>query len=126
MKAFLSLCALVLLLACNSGFGNKLVSEKLEIYYDNKNLQSYADSLGKFWTNNNLVGAKKQFLKLTKTNKVFEVRIIKSQEFKEIPVTEKESFLIEELRTKLQTDVFQNKNTRIVICDNSFKEIINK
>ncbi len=89
-------------------------------------MESYADSLGSFWTTNNLLGDRKQSIKLTKFNGVYEVRLIKSKEFLDIAITDKESFLLEELRTKLQVEVFDNKKTRIVICDDNFKELTQK
>ena len=126
MKLFFALFFIIFLSACDSGFGNKLASEKLDVYFDDKKMESYADSLGSFWTTNNLLGDRKQSIKLTKSNGVFEVRLIKSKEFLDIAMTDKESFLLEELRTKLQVEVFENKKTRIVICDDNFKELTQK
>lgn len=110
--------------ACSSGFGNKLKSEKLDVYYDDSNLAALADSLGSYWTKNDLIGDRKQSIKLVKSGAKYQVLIIQSNEFKSEKLEPTEIALLENLKSELQSTIFNNKSTSIVICNDEFESII--
>lgn len=124
MKIILIVVLICASFACGSGFGHKLKSEKLEVYYSDKKLEPLADSLGHYWTKNNLIGKRKQFLKLVETKKGIQVLVIQSPEFPTTELSFEENNLLDSLRKDLQIAVFNNKPTSIVICDNQFKPIL--
>lgn len=106
--------------SCSSGFGNKLSGKDLDIYYDTKNLEPLADSLGSYWTKNKLVGDRKQSIKLTKDKSVFEVRLIQSAEFKNNELPPEEFVLLQNLQYDLSITVFKGKKMKLLICDDEF------
>lgn len=116
----LFICGLILA-NCSEGFGNKLASEKLDIYFDDKGLQQKADDLGEYWSKNGLIGDRKQSIKLTKVNEIIEVRLIRSEEFKTEKLTVEEFQLLLDLKQGIQSKVFDNKQIRLLLCDNEFK-----
>ncbi len=124
MKIVFLVVLLLSTYACSSGFGNKLKSEKLDVYYDDANFATLADSLGSFWTRNELTGKRKQSIKLKKSGAKFQVFIIQSEEFKSEQLKPKELALLQELRSELQTGVFRNKPTSIVICNDEFESLL--
>ncbi len=108
-------------LSCSSGFGNKLASDQLDIYFEGKNLESYADSLGSYWTKNKLVGDRKQSIKLTQSVGKIEVRLIQSKEFESEALAPEELALLLDLKKDLKINVFKGKSIELFICDNEFK-----
>lgn len=124
MKVVFLILLLCSAYGCSSGFGNKLKSEKLDVYYDDDSLASLADSLGGFWTKKELVGDRKQSIKLMKVNGRFNVLIIKSEEFESEELSPQEIQLLKDLRKEMQDSVFQNKRTSIVICNEEFESLL--
>lgn len=124
MKILLIVVLLSTSFACGSGFGHKLKSDKLEVYFDDKDLSGLADSLGKYWTKNSLVGQRKQSIKLRKSKEGFQVNVIASPEFPVSDLSLLENNLIDSLRLELQKSVFNNQPTSFVICNDEFKPII--
>jgi len=107
--------------SCSSGFGNKLVGKNLDIYFETKDLEPYADSLGSYWTKNKLVGDRKQSIKLTKMKAFFEVRLVQSDEFKDNTLLPEELVLLQDLKYNLNETVFNGKKMRLLICNDEFK-----
>lgn len=124
MKTGAFIVLLLMIFGCSSGFGNKLKSEKLDVYYDESELANLADSLGSFWTKNELIGDRKQSIKIKKSAKRFQVLIIQSEEFKSEKLDPIELALLQELRADLQEKVFNKKPTSIVICNDEFESLI--
>lgn len=122
MKIWFVASFLLLLLACSSGYGSKLAGDKLDVYFEDASLQAKADSLGSYWTRNGLTGSRKQSIRLEKNKSGYQVKLIRSEEFKEQPSVE-EMFLLQELRSHLQDSVFDKKNTVLVICDMKFNPL---
>lgn len=106
--------------SCSSGFGNKLAGKDLDVYYDTKDLQPFADSLGSYWTKNKLIGDRKQSIKLTKDKSVFEVRLIQSTEFKNNTLSPEELVLLQNLQYDLSITIFKGKKMKLLICDDEF------
>lgn len=121
MKPIILFFCLLILASCSSGFGNKLSGEKLDVYFDDKDLQQKADELGEYWSKNGLIGDRKQSIKLTKVNAIIEVRLIRSEEFKSEKLTVEEFQLLLDLKQDIQSKVFDNKQIRLILCDNEFK-----
>lgn len=124
MKGVFFIVLLLTIFGCSSGFGNKLKSEKLDVYYDDTNLVELADSLGSYWTKNELVGDRKQSIKIKKSGEKYLVLIIQSKEFQSEKLNPSEIVLLKELRTDLQMTVFNKKPTSIVICNDEFESLI--
>lgn len=120
MKFLYAFLSLMIVHSCSSGFGNKLSGKDLDIYYDTKNLEPLADSLGSYWTKNKLVGDRKQSIKLTKDKSVFEVRLIQSAEFKNNELSPEEFVLLQNLQYDLSITVFKGKKMKLLICDDEF------
>lgn len=123
MKITIIAALLPLVVACSSGFGSKLASDKLDVYYSDASLQSYADSLGSYWTKNGLTGSRKQSIQLEYSKKGYAVKIIRSQEFEKQDLSVEEIALLNELTVALSNEVFNKKAVNIVICDDEFKPI---
>ena len=121
MKPIILFFCGVILATCSEGFGNKLASEKLDIYFDDKGLQQKADDLGEYWSKNGLIGDRKQSIKLTKSQAVIELRLIRSEEFKSEKLTVEEFQMLLDLKQDIQSKVFDNKQIRLLLCDNEFK-----
>lgn len=121
MKLILLIFTSLLFMGCSSGFGNKLSGDKLDVYFDDKELQEKANNLGEYWSKNGLIGDRKQSIKLTKSKKLLEVRLIRSDEFKSEELTVEELQLLLDLKQDIQLKVFDNKEIRLLLCDNEFK-----
>ena len=121
MKLILLIFTSLLFMGCSSGFGNKLSGDKLDVYFDDKELQEKANNLGEYWSKNGLIRDRKQSIKLTKSKKLLEVRLIRSDEFKSEELTVEELQLLLNLKQNIQSKVFDNKEIRLLLCDNEFK-----
>ena len=121
MKLILLIFTSLLFMGCSSGFGNKLSGDKLDVYFDDKELQEKANNLGEYWSKNGLIRDRKQSIKLTKSKKLLEVRLIRSDEFKSEELTVEELQLLLDLKQDIQSKVFDNKEIRLLLCDNEFK-----
>lgn len=82
-----------------------------------------ADSLGLFWTKNNLVGNRKQSIKLSETKEHFEIYLVQSQEFENEPLTIFEKQLMIELKQLLNDSVFKTKPAELIISSDEFKPL---
>lgn len=124
---FLFLITVVLLLqSCSKGYGNKLTAENLNVYFETKDLEQKANSLGKFWQNKGLVGEREQNVKLSKSNGFYYVHLILSKEFKDQELTFNEQKLLLELQKEMDSLIFKgDKGCQILICDNEFKPLYN-
>jgi len=111
---------ILLVHSCSSGFGSKLAGKHLDVYYETKDLQPFADSLGNFWTKNKLIGDRKQSIKLTKNKGIIEIRLIQSVEFKDVEILPEEFALLHQLKHDLDSAVFPSKKTSLLICDDEF------
>lgn len=121
MKSIILFCCVLILASCSEGFGNKLASEKLDVYFDDKSLEQKADDLGEYWSKNELIGDRKQSIKLTKSKAIIEVRLIRSEEFKSEKLTVEEFQLLLDLKQDIRSKVFDNKKIRLLLCNNEFK-----
>lgn len=124
---FLFLLTLVLLFqSCSKGYGNKLTAKNLNVYFESKDQEKKANSLGKFWQNKGLVGDREQNVKLSKSNGSYYVHLILSEEFKNQDITFNEQKLLLELQREMDTTIFKGDlGCQILICDNEFKPLYN-
>lgn len=123
MKLFLNAFLVLIVASCSTGYGSKLSSEKLDVYFQDKSLSSYADSLGAHWTKSGLLNDKKQSIFLLKDQKGYGVKIIAEKGSRSPNLRFDERIILEDFRAQLQKDVFKNKPTRLIICDEEFKPI---
>ncbi len=128
MIRLLILCIAILSFsaACTKGHGNKLESDKLDIYFEFKEDENLAAGIGKYWKNNGLTGEQKQTLRLTKDDQSYLLQLIANdpKEVKNMPFSELKLLL--ELQKSLNEELFsETKSLEIMICDGSFNAIQN-
>ncbi len=112
--------------SCSKGHGNKLTDDAIDVYFEFKEDEKIANELGKFWKNKGLTGDRKQSIRLTKDDEYYFVQIIANdtKDPKNMPFNELS--LLMQLQQELDTTVFKSStNCQIVICDGSFKPIVN-
>lgn len=115
-----------LLQSCTKGHGNLLQSEKLDVYYESKEDEALASSLGHFWKNKGFLSNEKQTIRLSGDDEYYYVQIIASdpKNVEDLPYIEMKLLL--ELQNELDTTVFaKTKGSQILICDKEFKTLYN-
>ena len=128
MLRFLFLGSILLLLsaACTKGHGNKLESDRLDIYFEFKEDEERAAAIGKFWKDNELLGDQKQTLRLTKDDKTYLLQLIAAdkKEVKNMPFSELKLLL--DFQKSINEAIFMDsKPCEILLCDGSFQVLIN-
>jgi hypothetical protein len=112
--------------SCSKGHGNKLTDDAIDVYFEFKSDEHIANKLGKFWKEKELVGSRKQSIRLTKDDEYFYVQLIADDPKKAKDMPFNELSLLMKLQQELDTTVFKNQSTcQIVICDDSFEPIFN-
>lgn len=111
--------------SCTQGHGNKLESDQLDIYFEFREDEKLAAALGKFWKDQELIGEKKQTLRLTKDDRVYLLQLIANdpKEVSNMPFQELKLLL--ELQKQLNETVFEKSTCEIVLCNGSFQIIKN-
>lgn len=110
--------------SCSKGYGHKLTAENLNVYFEKKDLEKLANSLGKFWQEKELVGEREQNIKLSENKESYFIHLIISEEFKDAELTFEERKLLFELQKEMDTTIFKSlKPCKILICDNEFKTL---
>lgn len=127
LKALPILALILALTACSKGYGNKLEGENLNVYFEFKEDEQLANSLGKFWKENDFIGARKQNIRLTKNDESYLLQLIATDHSIS---TEGLSFsdhkLLFDLQNRLDSTIFKNTlGCEIVICDGSFEPLYN-
>jgi hypothetical protein len=114
---------MVVLVSCGQNYGNKLESKELDVYFSNSAVENLARKLGKYWKENNLLGAKKQFLRLDKSSNFYSIHLIHSGQFKVQNMSFDERKLLKQLQDSLQKNVFSNNEVHVLICDEQFNPL---
>lgn len=124
---FLFIIAVFLLFqSCSKGYGHKLTAKNLNVYFESKDQEEKANSLGKFWQSKDLVGDREQNIKLSQSNGSYYIHLILSKEFKDQALTFNEQKLLLELQKELDSTIFKGDHgCQILICDNEFKPLYN-
>lgn len=123
MKIHFFIILIGILTACSDGFGSKLSSDKLDVYFDAKENMSLADSLGSYWTKNQFTSGKKQSIKLKETENYFALLLIESDTNSQSQLSFDEQFMFLDLKKELDSLFFKNKEVRIFACDNKFEPL---
>lgn len=126
MKFLFLLTFVLLFQSCSKGYGNKLTAKNLNVYFESKDQEEKANSLGKYWQSKGLVGEREQNIKLSQSNDTYYVHLILSNEFKDQELTFNERKLLLDLQKELDSTIFKGEDgCQILICDNEFKPIFN-
>ena len=117
--------SVLLFQSCSSGNGNKVSGENLDIYFTDKKDEQKATELAFFWKENNLIGKRKQSLKLLKSKDNFLLYLIctEPEKLNELPIHEKNLLL--DLQDSLNAKVFNPIPCNIYLCDQEFNPLIN-
>jgi len=127
MNRFVIITLLMLIItSCSKGFGNKLEGEGFDVYFEFKEDEALANSLGKFWANKELVGTNKQSIRLTKDDEYHFIQLVANNPSAVNKMPYAELKLLFDLQKEIDTTLFKNtKSCQIVICDASFNPILN-
>lgn len=127
MNKFFFLVVLSLaLFGCSKGYGNKLEGEGYDVYFEFKEDEAIANSLGKFWAQKNLVGKTKQSIRLTKDDEYYFIQLVANNKTQVNQMPYNELKLLFDLQKEIDTTIFKDKKScQIVICDGSFNPLLN-
>ena len=125
-KFFFLLVLSLTLFSCSKGFGNKLEGEGYDVYFEFKEDEALANSLGKFWAQKDLVGKSKQSIRLTKDDEFYFIQLVASNKSQVTQMPYNELKLLFDLQNEIDSVIFKDKKScQIVICDGSFNPIYN-
>ena len=115
------------LAACSKGYGNKLEGENLNIYFEFKEDEKLANELGRFWKKKDLLGSRKQNIRLTKNDEAYLVMLIATEnDFQPQGMGFADHKLLFDLQSQLNKIVFkETMSCEIVICDGTFNPLYN-
>ena len=114
------LIALAFFTACNNNFGEVVVREKVQVFYLEPISKKQAEKLADYWREKELVGAKTQYLQLSKSGEVIQLKIIANDTtyLEAIPFEIKLELF--QLDSMLRQDVFTKSEFQILISDKQF------
>lgn len=125
LKTLFFLASLLLIsTACNQNYGNKLESDELDIYYVQATDESLAKNIGLFWKTNQLLGDKKQYLRLNRTEKMLTLQLVVSAKEYASGLSFDERKLLLDLQDSLR-ELPNAKSLEIELCDNNFTSLYN-
>ncbi len=114
------------LFSCSKGFGNKLEGDGYDVYFEFKEDEALANSLGKFWAKKDLVGKNKQSIRLTKDDEYYFIQLVASNKSQVTQMPYNELKLLFDLQNEIDSVIFKDKKScQIVICDGSFNPLYN-
>lgn len=120
MKQLALFSVLILFGACQSNYGDVVVLEKVQVFYLSPITKKDAQKLANYCEEKKLIGEQTQFLQLSKSGQVIELKIIAS----DTTLLEEISFEIQlelfKLDSLLRKDVFPNQELQILISDKQF------
>jgi hypothetical protein len=124
MKVIKIILILFLFSSCTKEMGSKIVGGNLSVYYKEKSDKDKAESVAKYWKNNNLIAECKQDLQLVRFQDGYELRLIaKNQEnVNKIPFNERK--MLSDLQRDI-SDSLKLKGLQLVLCNSNFKPILN-
>jgi hypothetical protein len=114
---------LVSIFSCSQDYGNLLESDELNMYYSHPKIEEKAREVATYFKENNLIGSKKQFLRLEELKSGFTLFMIASEGFDKEKISFDEKKTLLDFQKNLQKGLFPNNNFRIVISDNQFQPI---
>lgn len=120
---FQILILLVLLGSCRQNYGNKLESDQLDVFFAAKDDEELARKVGQYWKSKDLIGTKKQFIRLEKKDGIYYIQLIPSTKFSIEKFSFDERSILKELQDDLQKTVFGEQMVHIVLADNQFNTL---
>lgn len=114
------LIALAFLTACNNNFGEVVVREKVQVFYLEPISKKQAEKLADYWMEKELVGAKTQYLQLSKAGEVIQLKIIANDTTYLEAIPFEIQLELFQLDSMLRQDVFTKSEFQILISDKQF------
>ena len=114
----------MLVLSCDSDYGNKVVGDKFSVYFTDVKDQKLAEEIAMYFKENELISSQKQDVQLVRLKKKLQLRIIanQSKDIANMPFEERK--LLTELQTSLHKEVIEAP-FELVICNDKFEPIFN-
>jgi hypothetical protein len=114
------LIALAFFTACNNNFGEVVVREKVQVFYLEPISKKQAEKLADYWREKELVGAKTQYLQLSKSGEVIQLKIIANDTTYLEAIPFEIQLELFQLDSMLRQDVFTKSEFQILISDKQF------
>ena len=114
------LIALAFFTACNNNFGEVVVREKVQVFYLEPISKKQAEKLADYWREKELVGAKTQYLQLSKSGEVIQLKIIANDTTYLDAIPFEIQLELFQLDSMLRQDVFTKSEFQILISDKQF------
>lgn len=124
MKVIKIIFILFLFISCGKEMGSKIVGGNLSVYYLEKSDKDKAESIAKYWKNNNLIAVGKQDIQLVRFQDGYELRLItkNSKNVNKMPFNERK--ILSDLQRDI-SDSLKLKGLQLVLCNSNFKPIFN-
>jgi hypothetical protein len=115
---FIIIITTLFITSCGTSFGKKKEFGNLEVYYSESVPEEYANDIGTYFVNNNLILDKKHSIKLTSNHDSFVLKLILNDKHKALP--EKMESDLRALELDIKNSMFKDLNFKIEICDVNF------
>ena len=126
LKIITLILLIVFLFSCSSDQGNRVIGDKLSVYFELPKNEKVAEDIALYWKENNLLTGRKQDIKIIVGDTKNQLLLIENKSFKseELPFSQRK--LLNDLKNDLQEKIF-HKKLEIIICNEKFesKYIIN-
>ncbi|MEJ6777814.1 MAG: hypothetical protein QNK85_10935 [Crocinitomicaceae bacterium] len=124
MKVIKIILILFLFSSCGKETGSKIVGGNLSVYFLERSDKDKAESIAKYWKNNNLIAVGKQDLQLVRFQDGYELRLIakNSKNVNKMPFNERK--ILSDLQRDI-SDSLKLKGLQLVLCNSNFKPIFN-
>ncbi|MEJ6582642.1 MAG: hypothetical protein QNL61_01000 [Crocinitomicaceae bacterium] len=124
MKIIFFILFSLLVLSCDSDYGNKVVGDKFTVYFTDVKDQKLAEEIAVYFKENELITSQKQDLQLVRLKKKLQLRMIANQSKDIVNMSFDERKLLTELQTSLYQEVIKSP-FELVICNDKFEPIFN-
>lgn len=124
-RFFLFSLLLILFFACEENKGNRIEGEKIILFFDDKANFGTAKRIAEFWKENDFLGEKRQYLKLSKYGDVFYLSLIAEDKKSVHALSFYERKLLLELQKQIDSLLPKNHYSNIVLCDSNFEPLFN-
>jgi hypothetical protein len=124
MKVIKIILILFLFSSCTKEMGSKIVGGNLSVYYKEKSDKDKAESVAKYWKNNNLIAECKQDLQLVRFQDGYELRLIAKNPENVNKISFNERKMLSDLQRDI-SDSLKLKGIQLVLCNSNFKPILN-
>jgi len=124
MNVIKVLLVFFLLSSCGNEMGNKVVGGNLSVYYLESSDKDKAESIARYWKNNDFITTQKQDLQLVQYQDGYELRLIarNPDRVKQMPFNERK--LLIDLQKELMDSLNLN-GLQLVLCNSKFDPIFN-